>query len=192
MKYSGFTSATTEKLLLDAGAFFKNFTAGTDTFESAVTAGKLLGATAGGGSFSAIPTIRKIEIDGVAGTAVGMDRIDEWVVTLTANMKELSESVIVASLGNGKSVAGSTGYKKITAGLDIAVTDYIDNITWIGRLSGQSKPVIIQVKNAINTGGLTANFTDKNESVVALTFSGRFDPTKLDEVPFEIHYPITV
>ena len=42
--YSGYTSETPKSLLLDAGAFFKNFYVGTDTFESAVTAGKLIGA----------------------------------------------------------------------------------------------------------------------------------------------------
>lgn len=65
--YSGFTAKTPEKLLLDAGAFFKNFEVGVDTFESAVTAGKLIGATAGGGVFEAKPDIRPIEIDGVKG-----------------------------------------------------------------------------------------------------------------------------
>ena len=57
--YSGFTEATAENLLLDAGAFFVDYEVDTDTFETAVTSGKLLGATRGGGSFNATPTIRK-------------------------------------------------------------------------------------------------------------------------------------
>lgn len=187
--YSGFTDETAKKLLLDAGAFFKNFAVGTDTFDTAVTADKLLGATQGGGNFSAIPTIRKIDIDGVKGAAKGLEVIDEWVVTITANMKEVSESVLVASLAAGVAANGTTGYRKITANNYILETDYIDNITWVGRLSGSEKPVIIQVFNAISTSGLTLATADKSEAVVTLTFTGHYDPDGLDTPPFEIHYP---
>jgi len=187
--YSGFTETTAEKLLLDAGAFFKNFEVETDTFETAVTSGKLLGATQGGGSFSAIPTIRKIEVDGVKGAAKGLEVIDEWVVNITANMKEISEDVLVTALATGEAAVGSAGYNKITAGNSIELNDYIDNITWVGRLSGSEEPVVIQVLNALSTGGLTVTTTDKAEAVVALTFTGHYDTTDLDSPPFEIHYP---
>lgn len=188
--YSGFTATTAEKLLLDAGAFFKNFIVGTDTYATAVAANKLLGATQGGGTFSAVPTIRRIEIDGVKGAGKGLQTIDEWVVTLTANMKEVSEDILKLSLSTGVSVVGSTGYKKITAANDIALTDYVDNITWVGRLSGEVLPVIIQVKNALSTGGLTLATVDKGEALIALTFTGHYDSTALDTPPFEIHYPV--
>jgi len=65
--YSGYTEKTAENLLLDAGAFFIDFDIETDTFETAVADGKLLGATRGGGSFEATPEIRSIEVDGVHG-----------------------------------------------------------------------------------------------------------------------------
>jgi len=65
--YSGYTEKTAENLLLDAGAFFINFDIEEDDFDSAVADGKLLGATRGGGSFSAVPEIRAIEVDGVHG-----------------------------------------------------------------------------------------------------------------------------
>lgn len=187
--YSGFTADTSKRLLLDAGAFFKNFEVGTDTFDSAVSGGKLIGATQGGGTFSAIPTIRRIEIDGVKGAAKGLEAIDEWVVTLTANVKEVSEDVIVDALASGTSASGSAGYNKITAANYIELTDYIDNITWVGKLSGTDTPVIIQVKNALSTGGLTLQTQDKNEAVLALTFTGHYDADDLDSPPFEIHYP---
>lgn len=187
--YSGFTSKTAENLLLDAGAYFKNYDVTTDTFDTAVTAGKLLGATQGGGTFSAIPSVRKIEIDGVKGAAKGLQVIDEWVVTISANMKEASQDVILSALGSGTSVNGPTGYKKITANNYYELTDYVDNITWVGKLSGSESPVIIQVKNALSTGGLTINPQDKNEAVINLTYTGHYDSTALDTPPFEIYYP---
>ena len=82
---SGFNSKTAENLLLDAGAFFKNYDMETDSFDKAVTAGKLIGATRGGGQFNATPDIRQIEVDGVKGRAKGLEALDSWEVSLGAN-----------------------------------------------------------------------------------------------------------
>ncbi len=187
--FSGFTNKTAEKLLLDAGAFFKDFNVEEDTFDDAVTAGKLLGATQGGGTFTATPTIRPIEIDGVKGAAKGLSVIDVWVVTIAANMKEISEEILITALGAGKSEAGPAGYKKITGNNYIELTDYIDNITWVGKLSGSQKPVIIQVYNALSTSGITLQTQDKNEGLIPITFTGHYDPEELDTPPFGIYYP---
>lgn len=188
-EYSGLTATTPEKLLLDAGAFFKNFIVGTDTYTSAVSAGKLLGATMGGGNFSAIPTMRRIEVDGAKSPTKGLQTIDEWIVTIVANVKEISEDVLVAALATGSAVDGPVGYRKITASNDVLAANYIDNITWVGRLSGSNIPVIIVVKNALSTAGLTLTMADKAEAVAPITFTGHFDAAALDEPPFEIYYP---
>lgn len=187
--FSGFTADTAQNLLLDAGAFFKNFVVGTDTFDSAVTAGKLLGATQGGGTFSAVPTVRNILIDGVKGNAKGLQQIDEWVVTLMANIKEVTQDSIVNALGAATVVNGPIGYKKITANNYIQLTDYIDNVVWVGKLSKTDTPVIIDVKNAISLGGITLNMADKNEGLIPTTFTGHYAADNLDTPPFEIYYP---
>lgn len=188
--YSGYTSETPKSLLLDAGAFFKNFYVGVDTFETAVAAGKLIGATQGGGNFSALPTIRKVEVDGVKGPAKGLQVIDEWVITLTANVKEVKKSTIQAALAaSSVDTSSSADYDIISARNEIVLTDYIDNITWVGKLSGTNDPVIIQVYNALNTSGLTVNVADKAEAVLALTFTGHYVDTDLDTPPFRIYYP---
>lgn len=187
--FSGFTDKTAENLLLDAGAFFKNFEVGTDDFDSAVTAGKLLGATSGGGTFTAAPTIRNIAIDGVKGSAKGLQQIDEWVVTIMANIKEVTQDSIRNALGAATAEDGPTGYKKITANNYIELTDYIDNIVWVGKLSKTNTPVIIVVKNAISLGGLSLNMVDKAEGLIPTTFTGHYDVDDLDTPPFEIYYP---
>ena len=187
--YSGFNSTTAEKLLLDSGAFLKNFVVGTDTFESAVTAGKLIGATSGGGTFTATPEVRTIEIDGVKGAAKGLEVIDEWVVTLMANVKEVSAESIQLALGASTIVDGTTGYKKITANNYIVDEDYVDNVVWVGKLSGSDVPVIIEVLNAISLGGITLNMADKAEGLIPTTFTGHYDSAELDTPPFAIYYP---
>lgn len=191
--YSGFTDKTAENLLLDAGAFFVNYKIDTDTFDTAVTSGKLLGATRGGGNFNATPTMRKIEVDGIKGSAKGMQVIDEWAVTITANVLEVTKDALTKALtASTVDTITNEDYDIIKAKNYIELTDYIDNITWVGKLSGTAEPVIIQVLNAINTQGLALQTQDKNEAVIAMTFTGHYDADDLDSPPFAIYYPKTI
>lgn len=188
--YSGFTSDTADNLLLDAGAFFVNYVVGTDTYESAKSGGKLLGATRGGGEFKASMTARQIEVDGVKGRAKGLEVNDAWEVYLKATVLEANKETIKKALASA-TVTTSTvsGYDEIEGNPDIAITDYVDNITWVGKLSGSQKPVIIQVFNALNTDGLTLAVADKGESTMAMTFYGHYDEDNLDNPPFKIWFP---
>lgn len=194
--FSGVTANTPKHLQLDAGAFLKNYDPTTDTWATAKGT-KLIGATAGGGSFSAVPTIRRVEVDGVKGATKGFEALDEWVVTMTANVKEITAEAIQLALANGTSTAVkspgtevSNNYNKVTASNDLADSNYLTNLTWVGKLSGSALPVIIVLKNALCTNGLTLTTADKAEGVVAMTFTGHYDPANLDTVPFEIYYPI--
>ena len=190
MAFTGFSANTAKKLLLDAGAFVKNYDPSTDTWDT-IKDTKVIGATQGGGSFSAVPTIRRIEIDGVKGAAKGLEALDEWVVTITANVKEVSAETISLSLAASTTTPSETpaDYSKITAKNEIALDNYLENVAWIGRLSGSTTPVIIVVKNALCTNGLSLTMADKAEGVIALTFTGHYDPEELDSPPFEIYYP---
>lgn len=188
--YSGFTKETAENLLLDAGAFFKNFNVETDDFDKAVAAGKLLGATKDGGEFSAVPEIRQIQVDGVKGKAKGLDILDAWDVYIKANVLEIKKESLAAALCASKvDEENNDKYDVITAKNYIDLEDYIENITWVGTLSGSSEPVIIQIYNAINTDGLKLTTKDKDQSVIAMNFSGRYDAADLDTPPFKVLYP---
>ena len=188
---SGLTTNTAKHLQLDAGAFYKNFIPGTDTPASATS--KLLGATAGGGSFSAVPTIRQIEVDGKKGAVKGFEALDEWVVTLTANVKEITPELMKIALAAGTlATTGTglpTGYDKVAAGSELADADYLTNITWVGRISGSSTPIIIVVYNALATNGLTLTTADKAEGVIPVTFKGHYTIADLETPPFDIFYP---
>lgn len=188
--YTGFTQKTPENLLLDAGAFFVDYDLETDTFESAVTTGKLLGATRGGGNFSAVPEIRKIEVDGVKGAVKGLSVIDSWEVKMTANILEVTKEGLAKALTASEvDTASNEDYDIVTAKNRIELADYIDNITWVGKLAGSEKPAIIQIFNAINTVGLTLETQDKNEAVIAMEFEGHYSMEDLDKPPFAIYYP---
>ena len=194
--YTGFNANTADSLLLDAGAFFVNFDPTTDTYESA-KATKLLGATRGGGEFKAAMTVRQIEVDGVKGRAKGLEVNDAWDIYIKATVLEVNKNVLAYALASvtetqhtvGQTATPIDGYTDIQGNNDIEVTDYLNNITWIGKISGEDDPVIIQVFNALNTDGLTLTVADKNEATIAMTFYGHYDTTELDKAPFKIWIP---
>ena len=187
--FTGITTKTPDNLLLDAGAYFKNYDISNDTPETA--AAKLIGATQGGGSFTATATIRHIEVDGVPGPVKGLERVDRWDIVMTANVKEVTADNMKMALGAASVNVATTpaGYQHIEGKMEIDDADYIDNITWIGRLKGTNKPVIIVIHNALSLNGLNLTTTDKNEAVIAMTLTAHFSRDNLEKVPYDIYYP---
>lgn len=186
-QYTGFTAETAKRLLVDAGAFYKNLL--TTEFNSLPDA-KLIGATRGGGVFNAIPELRPIEVDGVKGRAKGLTNLDSWDINMTANVLEMTvETLKLALATTTVDTTTDTDYDIIKANNDIAESDYVDNITYVGKLSGSEKPVIIQMFNVLNSNGLSITREDKNESVVTMELHGHYAAEDLESPPFAIYYP---
>ena len=189
--YTGVTENTKENLVLDAGVFFKNYDVENDTVETAIEAGKLLGATEGGGEFTAKPEIRYIEADGLKNKTKGFAVIDDYEVSITANMLEITEDILVATLSTAtKDTSTNTKYTIIKPKETIEDSDYITNITWIGCQTGSKEPLIIQIFNALSQDGLSLKPQKKSEAVLAVNFAGHYDISNLDEPPFAIYYPV--
>lgn len=187
---SGFSKQTKENLLTGSGAFFKNFYVGVDTYESARAAGKLIGATQGGGEFKAVATIRQIEVDGVAGKAQGLELIDSWEVSQTMNLLETTPESLKLALGAADIDTITNGeYYIISGRSEIKDEDYLDNLTYIGTITGSDIPVIIQVFNALSTDGLNIKTEDKKEAVLGITVYGHYTEDDLDTPPYRIYYP---
>ena len=134
--------------------------------------------------------LRRIEVDGIKGAVAGMQVIDEWVVSIVANVLEVTKDGLAKALAASEiDTESNEKYDIIKAKNYIDITDYISNITWVGKLSGTEEPVIIQVYNAINIQGLTLQTQDKNEAVIAMKFTGHYGADELDNPPFAIYYP---
>lgn len=197
-RISGASTSTPKHLLLDAGCFFKNYDLTKTYAQNVAVAGAIIGATDGGGTFSAVPVVHNVAVDGVPTNTKGLHRIDEWTITMTARMKEITAENIAIALGacttstvasGSAAEAGVVGATKIVADADIANGDYLTNLTWVGRLSGATDPVIIVMKNAFSLNGFSINPTDKAEAVGEYTLTGCYDLADLDDVPFAIYYP---
>lgn len=180
----GYTSNSALRYLMDAGAIYKNLTY--DDLTGDFT-GTLLGATSGGNEFAVAPEIRTIEVDGAKGPTKGNVVLDSETASLTVNLKELTAANIALALAGSTTDTSDVNYDIITSKGKIELTDYLDNIGFVGRLSGSSKPVVIIVNNVLSLEGLTIKSADKNEAVVPVVFTGHEDDTgtKL----YEIYWP---
>ncbi len=194
--YSGYSAKTADRMLLDAGAFFKNFDVEKDTYATAKAAGKCLGVTIKGGEFSAVPSLRRIEFDGVKTRTKGDTLIDGWEVYIKATLAEMTTDNLMLGIGVADKDTDEkiTGYDVITGRDVILDEDYVENITWVGCLLGESKPCIIQIFNGFNESGLTLAVADKDNGKIEAQFYANLDPDVYDnddgiKPPFKIFRP---
>ena len=163
---TGLTPSTYDKLQLNAGVFFKDLDWSSATDAASLKAliagviagtvtnnGVCLGATRGGGTFECTPDTREVEADGARMSFVGSTINDGWTVQLTTTL-----------IGN---------ITTLTLRTDYAATDYIGSVCWIGDTS--AGVMLIEIDNALSTGGLNFTFTDKGEGTIPLTLVAHQD-----------------
>lgn len=177
---TGLTDRTIVNLQLNAGVLLTKYTKGTEIEED-----DIIGATRGGGSFTAVPTVHQAAIDGAPTYTKGLERVDDWVITLNATMVELNDDAVSRALGVGVvKTGGDTADTVFTVKRTVNDADYKD-LYWVGDLSnGQN--VVIKIKNALNTSGLNLTFSDRGEGTYALALIGHFTTEDLDTAPFEL------
>lgn len=178
----GYTANTPNNLLIDSGALYKNYGTATEA---------LIGATSGGNEFDITVKTRDVKCDGVKGNVKGLKQITDVEVNLKTNMLEITEDILKTALFGVIDTATNPDYDIITGKTYIASTDYLDNVALVGKLSGNQKPVVIILKNALATDGLKFKTEDDKDNVLPITFTGHIDPLTPTVLPYEIHYPKT-
>lgn len=192
-RMTGQTSETKAHLLLGAGILVKDYNPATDTYETARTGKKILGATSGGSTFTATKNGHYLSIDGVPENTKGNWILDNWASTLQTTVQEITAenlkmSLAAAKLDTSDSTAGKD-YTVIAPKDVLDDEDYIDSLSYIGRISGSEKPVIITIFNAFNTADLSLSPKDGEEGTLALTLTAHYSPDDPDTEPFKIYYP---
>lgn len=188
LQTTGYTANSPLSYLLDAGAIYKNLVYDELTGEFT---GELLGATSGGNEFALTQETRVIEVDGIRGQSKGGVVIDSETPSLTVNLKELTAANIALAIAGSEIDETDENYDIITSKGKIELTDYLDNIAFVGRISGSTKPIVITIDNAIALEGLTVSTSDKAEAVVPVVFTGHYDENnvELGTAPYKIYYP---
>lgn len=193
---TGLRPATFENLQLNAGVFLEGFNASTyadaDALEDAVLAALeagtgVIGATIGGGTFVAEPSIRQIEADGMRYPIVGSTVNDMWTVRLTGTMKEINPENFKRVLLSCDADTSKPQVTVLTVRTDIEASDYIPQMCWVGDTSQGF--IMIELDNVLNTAGATFTFTDKGEGQLPFDFKAHLsDVTKMDKAPFRIYF----
>lgn len=187
---SAFTKDTAKNMQLDAGLLVRGLT-DILNFNGTIADDKKLGATAGGASFSATPEMRNIfeGIDGAKGNYKDGNVIDNWEITLTATVKEMTAKNLQLAMATADIKSNDAKFDVLTPRMEVKSTDYIDNICWLGTMNGSSEPMIIELKNVLNTNGISFTAEDKGSGSVELELKAHFDLSKPNEVPFNIYFP---
>ena len=129
-------------------------------------------------------------MDGAPENTKGLYVVDNWTTTLQTSIKEFTPDSIKLAFAAAKiENSDATAYTEIKPKMTLENDDYIDNITFIGRLTGSEKPVIIQIYNAFNTNEVSVQPQDGNEGNVQLIMSGHYTADDLDTPPFKVFYP---
>lgn len=177
------TSETLERIFIDSGMVVKDY--GLATYTE-------IGATRGGNTFTVEREYRDMEVDGFRGKVKGYKRIISVSASITANFIELSTGILSRALPGATTTttSGPATHDEIKANLKIAVAEYMTNLAIVGDVMGKAQSVVCMIENALADGGFELGFTDKEESVLAVTFSAHWDATKLNGAePWRIFTP---
>lgn len=153
---------------------------------SAVTAGTtILGVTRGGGSFTVTRDTRTPDVDGMRYPFKNSDFVDSIDAYLSGTLLEVNPTNFKRLLATG-TVTTSGKKTTVTMRTEIASTDYISKLCWVGDLA-DGRLVLIELDNAINTADFSLTFTDKGEGTMTFEFHARqADVTDYDNAPFRV------
>jgi hypothetical protein len=184
----GVTQSTPDRMLLDAGAIYKDLTYDATTNEFT---GTVLGATSGGNEFVVEIEQRQPEIDGAKSRIKGLKYVNSHEAHLVVNLKEVTAENIKTAIGPADIDTSDTAFDVVAGRNKIELSDYLTNISYVGRLSGSDKPVVIMLDNALSAEGFTMTSEDDNEAVIPITFHSHLEMADIgtDKVPYRIYYP---
>lgn len=193
---SGFTTKSSSNMQFGAGALILNLTNPKDFVfpeDGAMTGGaRILGATEGGSSFE--EEIEMIDIfegmDGYSTQAKEGQKIKSRTGTLKVTVKELSKENFQLALAAADITAASSSEKRdlIKPRLDLLPSDFQNNICLLAPKLGTDEPIIIELKNVLNTNGCKVTVADDSAGSLELELKG-FSILGTDEVPYSIYIP---
>jgi hypothetical protein len=183
-KPTGIDTQTYRKFLIDSGDVRIGYT-------SQASPGTLLSATRGGNVFTIEQEIREMPVDGAPGPVKGDKRIIKVMAKLKCNCIEHTPDIWSMALP-GSVTTEEAEYTEISRSADISASDYLTNVAIRGVVTGagiDGEYAILMIKNALCVGNFEVSMADKDEAVVALEFTGHFDPEDLDAEPWLLRYP---
>ena len=179
MEQHGITANTTKRMVIDAGALYRNY---------GETSAELIGATRGGAVFTVERDDREIEIDGLRGPVKGLKRTVRQTARLEVTLIEPSEQTFL-DLTRGTVVSDGT-HRLITPDNTIALADYYMNVALIAEVMNTTDPIILTLLNGLSAQEWTFTTDDQDEGMIALVYEAHYDAASLTVVPYTIEIPV--
>ena len=150
----------------------------------------VLGATNGGNKLSIVPEITPIEVDGAVVEIKGLNQKTGETGTLQVNLAQHTIESIKRAIVGKEVDSLIKGYTQIQTKSLIELSDYLDNIAYVGTMTDGTEIIAI-MENAICSSGFELEAKNKETSVVATTFKSTadFKSGVYDTLPIYIFYP---
>lgn len=150
----------------------------------------VLGATNGGNKLSIVPEITPIEVDGAVVEIKGLNQKTGETGTLEVNLAQHTVDSIKRAIVGREVDSLIKGYTQIQTKSLIELSDYLDNIAYVGTMTDGTEIIAI-MENVICSSGLELEGKNKETSVVATTFKATADFASgvYDTLPIYIFYP---
>lgn len=186
MKFTQVAADAFQKLQLNAGVILTEFDPSSPTLDKT----KILGATSGGTSFATNPEYVDFgeDIDNVPPNTKQLKRLQSVSPTMSGTFKTADTAVAKILIG-AADVATQTG--KITPRGSLVDDDFND-LWWVGDYSDKNEDatagfMAIKLANALSTGGFQLQSNDDGKGDFAFEFTGHYDITDIDVLPFEVY-----
>ncbi len=150
----------------------------------------VLGATSGGNKLSIVPEITPIEVDGAVVEIKGLNQKTGESGTLEVNLAQHTVESLKRAIVGEEVESLIAGYKQIQTKSLIELSDYLDNIAYVGSMTDGTEIIAI-MENAICSSGLEMDTKNKETSSVKTVFKATADFSSgvYDTLPIYIFYP---
>lgn len=150
----------------------------------------VLGATSGGNKLSIVSELTPIEVDGATVKIKGLTQKTGEEASMEINLAQHTIESFKRAIVGKEVNSIIKGYTQIQTKSLLELSDYLDNIAFVGNMT-DGTDVIVIMENAICTSGLEVEGKNKETSVVATKFeaSADFASGVYDTLPVYIFYP---
>lgn len=150
----------------------------------------VLGATNGGNKLSIVPEITPIEVDGAVVEIKGLNQKTGERGTMEINLAQHTVESLKRAIVGKEVDSLIKGYIQIQTKSLIELSDYLDNIAFVGTKTDGTEIIVI-MENVICSSGLELDNKNKETSVTATTFKATADFASgvYDTLPIYIFYP---
>lgn len=176
---TGITSATEKRIVLDAGAFYRDWSE---------TSEELVGATRGGAVFTVEREDRDVEVDGAKGPIKGLKRTIMHTARLELTLVEVSQQTLI-DLTRGSEVSDGK-HRTVAPSNDIASGDFYTNMALVAEMMNTDDPIVLKLLNALPAQEWSVTTEDQDEGEIDVTVEAHYDPTTLNTPPYTILLPI--